>query len=38
MTDRLHAFATGQRDNDISQQMRNIERAMTPQEVEKAAA
>src|SRR5262249_14557597 len=34
----LIAFATGERRNDISQQMRNIARAMTAQEIEAAAA
>lgn len=34
----LQAFASGGRVNDISQQMRNIARAMTPQEVDEAAA
>jgi cytochrome c553 len=34
----LQAFASGQRTNDISQQMRNIARAMTPQEMDEAAA
>jgi cytochrome c553 len=34
----LQAFASGQRTNDISQQMRNIARAMTPQEIDDAAA
>jgi cytochrome c553 len=34
----LRAFASGQRTNDISQQMRNIARAMTPQEIDEAAA
>ena len=34
----LQAFASGQRTNDISQQMRNIARAMTPQEIDEAAA
>ncbi|MBR0829778.1 cytochrome c4 [Bradyrhizobium manausense] len=34
----LIAFATGERRNDISQQMRNIARAMTPQEIDAAAA
>ncbi|WP_194478103.1 cytochrome c [Bradyrhizobium sp. CCBAU 53338] len=34
----LQAFASGQRTNDISQQMRNIARAMTPQEIDGAAA
>jgi cytochrome c553 len=33
----LEAFASGTRHNDISQQMRNIARQMTPQEVEAAA-
>jgi cytochrome c553 len=34
----LQAFASGERHNDISEQMRNIARAMTPQEIEDAAA
>jgi cytochrome c553 len=34
----LQAFASGERHNDISQQMRNIARALTPQEIEEAAA
>jgi cytochrome c553 len=34
----LEAFASGQRRNDISAQMRNVARAMTPQEIEEAAA
>jgi cytochrome c553 len=34
----LQAFATSERRNDISQQMRNIARAMTPQEIDQAAA
>jgi cytochrome c553 len=34
----LEAFASGQRGNDISAQMRNVARAMTPQEIEEAAA
>ena len=34
----LQAFASGRRTNDISQQMRNIARAMTPQEIDEAAA
>jgi cytochrome c553 len=34
----LQAFRSGQRTNDISQQMRNIARAMTPQEIDDAAA
>jgi cytochrome c oxidase subunit I len=33
----LHAFASGTRYNDISQQMRNIARQMTPAEIEAAA-
>jgi cytochrome c553 len=38
MKEQLQAFASGQRTNDISQQMRNIARAMTPQEIDEAAA
>jgi cytochrome c553 len=38
MKDQLQAFASGQRTNDINQQMRNIARAMTPQEIDEAAA
>lgn len=34
----LRAFAAGQRNNDISQQMRNIARAMTSEEIDQAAA
>lgn len=34
----LREFASGQRTNDISQQMRNIARALTPQEIDEAAA
>jgi cytochrome c553 len=34
----LQALASGQRTNDISLQMRNIARAMTPQEIDQAAA
>jgi cytochrome c553 len=34
----LQALASGRRTNDISQQMRNIARAMTPQEINEAAA
>ena len=34
----LLAFASGARHNDIEQQMRNIARNMTPQEIEEAAA
>jgi cytochrome c553 len=34
----LQALASGQRTNDISQQMRNIARAMTPREIDQAAA
>ena len=33
----LHAFASGERRNDISEQMRNIARALTPQEIDGAA-
>ena len=33
----LQAFATGARHNDISQQMRNIARQMTPEEIDEAA-
>jgi cytochrome c553 len=33
----LQAFASGARRNDISQQMRNIARQMTPEEIEEAA-
>ena len=33
----LHAFASGERRNDISEQMRNIARALTPQEIDEAA-
>jgi cytochrome c553 len=36
--EQLQAFASGQRRNDISQQMRNIARAMTAQEIGEAAA
>jgi cytochrome c553 len=38
MKEQLQAFASGQRRNDISQQMRNIARAMTAQEIGEAAA
>lgn len=34
----LEAFASGDRHNDISQQMRNIARRMTPTEIQQAAA
>jgi hypothetical protein len=34
----IQAFAAGQRRNDIIQQMRNIARAIIPQEIEEAAA
>jgi cytochrome c553 len=34
----LQAFASSRRTNDISQQMRNIARAMTPQQIDEAAA
>ncbi|PSC06323.1 cytochrome c4 [Alsobacter soli] len=33
----LQAFASGERRNDISQQMRNIARRMTPEEIDQAA-
>jgi cytochrome c553 len=33
----LESFASGERRNDISQQMRNIARSMTPEEIEEAA-
>jgi cytochrome c553 len=33
----LQAFASGARRNDISQQMRNVARQMTPEEIEQAA-
>jgi cytochrome c553 len=38
LKEQLHAFASGQRTNDINQQMRNIAGAMTPQEIDDAAA
>jgi cytochrome c553 len=38
LKDQLQAFVSGQRTNDINQQMRNIARAMTPQEIDEAAA
>lgn len=34
----LQEFASARRTNDISQQMRNIARAMTPEEIDQAAA
>ena len=34
----LEAFASGARRNDIGQQMRNIARRLTPEEIEQAAA
>jgi cytochrome c553 len=34
----LQAFANGTRHNDISEQMRNIARNMTPEEIDAAAA
>ena len=37
MKAQLRAFANGSRRNDISQQMRNIARAMTDEEIEQAA-
>jgi cytochrome c553 len=33
----LHAFASGTRHNDISQQMRNVARQMTPEEIDAVA-
>ena len=33
----LEAFASGERRNDISEQMRNIARRMTPEEMDEAA-
>jgi cytochrome c553 len=33
----LQAFASGERRNDISEQMRNVARRMTPEEIEEAA-
>jgi cytochrome c553 len=38
MKEQLQAFASGKRTNDINQQMRNVARAMTPQEIDEAAA
>jgi cytochrome c553 len=38
LKDQLEAFASGQRRNDINAQMRNVARAMTPAEIEEAAA
>lgn len=38
LKEQLRAFASGKRTNDISEQMRNIARAMTPQEIDEAAA
>jgi cytochrome c553 len=38
LKDQLEAFASGQRRNDINVQMRNVARAMTPAEIEEAAA
>ena len=38
MKAQLQAFASGRRYNDINEQMRNIARAMTPQEIDEAAA
>ena len=34
----LRAFAAGERSNDINEQMRNIARTLTPQEIDEAAA
>jgi cytochrome c553 len=36
--EQLRNFASGRRTNDISEQMRNIARALTPQEIDEAAA
>ena len=33
----LEAFASGSRRNDTSQQMRNVARGMTPEEIDEAA-
>jgi cytochrome c553 len=30
----LHAFASGERHNDINEQMRNVARQMTPEEID----
>ncbi|MDE2380365.1 c-type cytochrome [Bradyrhizobium sp.] len=38
MKAQLQAFAASRRTNDISQQMRNVARAMTPREIDEAAA
>ena len=38
MKEQLQGFASGDRRNDISQQMRNVARALTPQEIDEAAA
>ncbi len=38
LTAQLQAFASGARHNDISEQMRNIARHMTPQEIAEAAS
>jgi cytochrome c553 len=38
MLEQLRDFASGHRTNDISEQMRNIARALTPQEMNEAAA
>ncbi|RDS86343.1 c-type cytochrome [Dyella psychrodurans] len=37
LTSQLNAFATGKRRNDISEQMRNVARQMTPNEIDEAA-
>lgn len=37
MKAQLQAFAFGQRRNDINKQMRNVARAMTPDEIDQAA-
>jgi len=38
LKEQLRDFASGERRNDISEQMRNIARALTPQEIDAAAA
>jgi cytochrome c553 len=38
LLEQLRGFASGHRTNDISEQMRNIARALTPQEIDEAAS
>ena len=38
LKEQLQAFVSGKRTNDINQQMRNIARSMTPQEIDEASA